>query len=334
MVFDVRIVVRPMMCSLLVVHVAASSLVGCAQRADNSVAPVETGNLETGVVARVGRELITTNDVARIVAAQRIGPSAARDLAIHDALFAAQAQAEGMDTERSTELMVNAALGRRMLRQLLDDADRIGPVTDEELERVMQRRWLDLDRPEGFRIVHAVVRIKADADEATRVRAEVVARAVREAALPVADMAKSKSASREDGVDPIVDAFKRAVDAAPHDGFEVKVEALPPIAADARMLSPDGGGVEKEFAEGASKLDARGALSDIVSTSYGFHVLLLLERIPEARVSLEERRRSVRQEVLWMRAAALRAKLLERSRRDVLVGRDVETLLVMVPVDR
>ncbi|MBK9261697.1 MAG: peptidyl-prolyl cis-trans isomerase [Polyangiaceae bacterium] len=320
--------------SLPWIFVASTMLVGCADKAkDSVVAPLETGNLEAGTVARVGREIIVADDVARIAAAQGVGVAAARDLAIRDALFAEQAKAEGVDADQSMQLVVNAALARRMLRKLLDDADRAGPVTDEELERVMQRRWLELDRPEGFRVVHAVVRTKEDADEATRTRAEAVARAVREAVLPVAGTAKSTSVVR-DQPDPVVDAFKRAAEAVSRDGFEIKVEQLPPIAADARLISPDGGGVEKSFAEGASMLAARGSLSDIVATSYGFHVLLLLERIPEARVSLEERRRSVRQEVLWMRAAAARAKLLERLRPDVLVGRDVDTLLVMVPVDR
>jgi hypothetical protein len=228
--------------------------------------------------------------------------------------------------------MINAARGRRMLRKLLDDADRAGPVTDEELERVMQRRWLDLDRPEGFRVVHAVVRVKAGADDVARGRAEAVARALREAVLPVAEMAKSMVS--RDQPDPAVGAFKRLAEAVPRDGFEVKVEELPPIAADGRLMTPEGGAVEKPFAEGASKLDGRGAFSDIISTSYGFHVLLLLERIPEALVSLEERRLRVREEVLWMRASVARAKLLDRLRPDVLVGRDVDTLLVMVPVDR
>lgn len=307
---------------------------GCGDKTEESVvAPVEMSNLEAGIVARVGTERIFAGEVARIAAAQGVSVTAARDLEIRDALYAAQAKAEGMDAERETELLVNAALARRMLRKVLEDADRAGPVTDEELERVMQRRWLDFDRPEGFRVVHAVVRTKTDADEATRRRAEGVARAVREAVMSAADTAKTTSPVH-DRPDPVVDAFRRAVDGVSKDGFEVKVEDLPPVAADARLLSPDGGGLEKAFAEGAAKLDARGALSEIVSTSYGFHVLLLLERIPEARVPVEERRQKVREEVLWMRSSAARKQLLDRLRPDVLVGREVETLLVMVPVDR
>lgn len=309
-------------------------IVGCGNKAEESVvAPVETGNLESGVVARVANEPIVDHDVARIAAAQGVSVSAARDLAIRDALFAAQAKTDGLDAERNTQLMINAALARRMLRKILDDADRAGPVTDEELERVMTRRWLELDRPEGFRVVHAVVRTDEGIDEAKRNRAKVVAEAIREAVKSAVEKAKSTTAPREQA-DPVVEVFKTAAEAVEREGFTIKVEALEPVASDGRVLSPSGGGYEKAFAEGAAKLAARGDLSDIVTTSYGLHVMLLLEKIPEARTSLDERRRLVREEVLWMRSSAARTKLLERLRPSAGVGREVETLLVMVPVDR
>ncbi len=308
--------------------------IGCGDKsAESVVAHVEMGNVEAGVVARVGAERIFGDEIARIAAAQSVDVSKARELAIRDALYASQARADGMDADVGTQLVVNAALARRMLRRVLEDADRAGPVTDDELATVMTRRWLELDRPEGFRVVHAVVRTKDGADEATRSRAAAVARAVRDAVLSVAELAKTTPLSREQA-DPVVDAFKRAVDTVARDGFEIKVELLDPVAADGRVLSLSGGGYEKPFAEGASKLTARGELSEVVLTPYGCHVLLLLERIPEARVPLAERRQSVREEVLWMRSAAARTKLLERLRSGVLVGREVETLLVMVPVDR
>lgn len=309
-------------------------LAGCGNKSDEFIiAPVDTQNLESGVVARVGEEAIVDQDVARIAAAQGVSVAAARDLAIRDALFASQAKADGLDSTRNAQLMINAALARRMLRKLIDDADRAGPVTDEELERVMTRRWLELDRPEGFRVVHAVVRTDEGIDEAKRSRAKVVAEAIREAVKSAAEKAKTTTVSREQ-VDPVVEAFKTAAEAVERDGFTIKVEALDPVAVDGRVLSPSGGGYEKAFAEGAAKLAARGELSDVVTTSYGLHVMLLLEKIPEARTSLDERRRLVREEVLWMRSSVARTKLLERLRPSAGVGREAETLLVTVPVDR
>lgn len=312
---------------------AFALFVGCADGTkDAMVAPVQTGELESGVVARVGTERIFGDEVARIAAARGVSVADARDLAIRDALYATQAKEAGMDIERDTQLMIHAVLARRMLRKMLDDADRAGPVTDQELETVMKRRWLELDRPEGFRVVHAVVRTKQDADETTKKRAEVVAQAIRDVVMSVASAAKT-STPVHDRADPISDAFRRAVEGVSKDGFEVKVEDLPPVAADARLLSPDGGGLEKAFAEGASKLGARGDVSELVSTTYGVHVLLLLERIPEMRVPVEEQRKLVREEILWMRSSMARSKLLDQLRPGALVGREVETLLVTVPVD-
>jgi hypothetical protein len=320
--------------SLWAIGLSLALISGCGNKADESiVAPVQTTNLESGVVARVGGEAIVGEEVARIAAAQGVSVAAARELAIRDALFAAEAKAEGMDAERNTQLMINAALARRLLRKILDDADRAGPVTDEELARVMERRWLELDRPEGFRVVHAVVRTDEGIDEAKRNRAKVVAEAIREAVKIAVEKAKTTTHPGEQ-TDPVVEVFKTAAEAVERDGFTIKVEALEPVAMDGRVLSLGGGGYEKAFAEGAAKLAARGDLSDIVTTPYGLHVMLLLERIPEARTPLEERRRMVREEVLWMRSSATRQKLLDRLRPTAGVGREVETLLVMVPVDR
>ncbi len=321
-------------CLSVMLGIVVVCLVGCGGTTkEKEVAPVEMAEREAGVIARVGEERIFADQVGRIAAVQGVSVGVARDLAIRDALFATAAKDEGVDAERSTQLMINALLARRMLRKLLDDAEQAGPATDAELERVLQRRWLELDRPEGFRVVHAVVRLKENVDDATRERAKVVASAVREAVKPAAEMAKTTPMPRN-AADPVVDAFKKAVDGIAHEGFEIKVEALDPVTADGRVLSLAGGGYEKPFAEGASKLASRGELSELVLSSYGVHVLLLLERIPEARTSREEMRQIVREEVLWMRSSEARTKLLDRLRKGASVGREVETLLVMVPVDR
>ncbi len=326
---------RHAMCRLRsMLGVVGLLVVGCSgSTKEKEVAPVEMANREAGVIARVGEERIVADEVGRIAAVQGVSVEVARDLAIRDALFATAAKEEGVDAERATQLKINAVLARRLLLKLLDDAERAGPATDAELERIMKRRWLELDRPEGFRVVHAVVRLKENADEATRDRAKVVAKAIREAVMPAAEMAKTTPMPRS-AVDPVIDVFKKAAEGVERDGFEIKVEALDPVTADGRVLSLDGGGYEKPFAEGASKLGSRGELSELVLSSYGVHVVLLLERIPESRVPRDEQLRMVREEVVWMRSSEARTKLLDQLRKGASVGREVETLLVMVPVDR
>jgi len=321
----------------LVSLVAAAA--GCGGGGGPSGPPPERGTLTAGTVARVGREEVNEGTVARIAKAQALDLVAARDLAIRDALFASEARARGVTNDPALEGQVNTALARRLLHQLLADAERQGPVTDAELERVMTRRWIELDRPEGFRTVHAVVELAENADAEARGRAEAVARVIREAVLPVAASARTIERPQpkrpfEDVRDPIVESFRSAALAVDKDGFKVVVEALAPVAADGRLVQPGGGTLVEPFARAASALGARGDTSPLVATSYGVHVIVLLERTPALRVPLEERRRLVRDEVVWGRASAARSKLLEGLRRDVLVERSAESLLALVPIER
>ncbi|HVK67600.1 MAG TPA: peptidylprolyl isomerase [Polyangium sp.] len=321
----------------LVSFVAAAA--GCGGSGGPSGPPPERGTLAAGTVARVGQEEVNEGTVSRIASSQGIDAAAARDLAIRDALFASEARSRGASNDPELERRVSAALARRLLHQLLADADRQGPVTDAELERVMARRWIELDRPEGFGTVHAVVRFAENADDATRSRAEVVARAIHEAVLPVGASARTITRPQaahpfEDVNDPVVASFRSAVDGVDKDGFEIVVETLAPVTADGRMIRPEGGTLVEPFARAASALGARGDTSPLVPTSYGVHVIVLLERTPAQGVPLEERRKLVREEVMWGRASAARSKLLEGLRRGVLVERSAESLLALVPIER
>ncbi len=323
--------------SLFVSLVAAAA--GCGGGGGPSGPPPERGTLAAGIVARVGREEVAESTAFRIAAKQGIDVTAARELAIRDALFASEARARGVPTDPAIEGRVSAALARRLLHQLMDEAERKGPVTDAELDRVMARRWIELDRPEGFRTMHAVVRFAENADASTRARAETVARALREAVLPVAESARTIARPQpkrpgEEVNDPVVAAFRSAVDAIDKDGFEVVVEALAPVAADGRLIRLEGGTLVDSFARAASALGARGETSPLVATSFGVHVIVLLERTAASSVPVEERRKLVRDEVVWGRASAERVKLLEGLRRDVLVERSAESLLALVPIER
>jgi peptidyl-prolyl cis-trans isomerase C len=330
---------RPLLRAPLLLSIVAA-LPGCGGGgAATSGPPPERGTLAAGLVARAGREEVTADAVGRIALAQGIAPNLARERAIRDAIFAAEARASGVDVSPDVERSVKAVLARRLLLQLLAAADAEGPVTDEELRLATARKWLELDRPEGFRTVHAVVRVPEGADAATRARAAQVARAIRSDVLAASAIARERPAplpvrpGDAEG-DPAVDEFRRAAGAGAREGFQVLVEALPAVAADGRMLSMEGGSLDEGFARAASSLVARGDLSEVVTTSYGVHVLLLLERTPSSIVPAEERRRRVRDEVLWSRASAARAVLLEGLRRDVVVERSADALLVQVPSER
>ncbi|KYF86285.1 hypothetical protein BE18_01445 [Sorangium cellulosum] len=119
----------------------------------------------------------------------------------------------------------------------------------------------------------------------------------------------------------------------PADGLEVVAEALPPVTAAGRVLSPAPQHFDVEFSRAAAALNARGDLSAPVASSFGVHVIMLLERIPAQVVPVEERRGLVRDEVVTDRARAAQAKLLEVLRREPKIVGGVDALLELVRIE-
>ena len=293
--------------------------------------------LEAGAVARVGGDAIRGDSVGRVAAAQGVDPKRARDLAIQDALLAEEARARGLDRRPEVDQSVQALLARRVLLELRSEAERAGPVTDAELAEVTARHWLDLDRPEGFRTVHAVVILDAKADEAKRGRAAEVARAAAEAAAATRDAVAATAAPPLHGFESLPDdpgaaLFKAAAEKVPHAGLEVKVETLAPVTADGRVLGA--GRYDPAFSGAAGALVRRGDLSPVTQGMSGLHVIMLLDRVPPQRVPADERRRLVHDEVITDRARAAQAALLDRRRQAVQIDRSVDALLAEVPVER
>lgn len=289
---------------------------------------------DPGAVAYVGDVAISGDRVARIAAAQRVPAPEARDLAVRDALFSLEARSRGLDAERDIELRATALLARVLIEDINAAAAAQGPVTDAELDEVTARHWTELDRPEASRTAHAVVLLKKDAAPPMRARALAVAETIRKAAAPAADAARSSARPSDPRAeDPAAIALRQAVNGVPKDEFEVRVEALPPVVADGRTTEGQGT-FDQAYAKAAIALERRGDLSPVVETSFGFHVLLLLERLPSQIVPREERRRVVLEEVITDRARRARDQLLGDLRAGVKIDRSLDALLAAVPVDR
>lgn len=335
----------------VVAALLAAAVAGCRSDAGSSStggAADPAGGLRSGMVARVGSLDIPAASVARIASAQKLDLRQAREAAVREALFANEGRARGLEADPSVRSVMQAALARRLINALHAEAKRAGAATDAELAEVTKLRWLDLDRPEGFRVVHAVVRLDQNASAARRKDALSIAEAVRRAldplsSSPSASSEPSKGASVEAGGgaaskssagDPLIDEFTRIAGAVPHEGFEVVVEALPPVTADGRVIDPSGASFDPDFARAASELGRRGELSPLTVSSFGVHVMMLLERTPARVVPIEERRERVRDEVVAWRARAAMNAILERSREDASVDRSVDALLALVPVDQ
>lgn len=224
---------------------------------------------------------------------------------------------------RETDWLHRLALARIAADDVADTARQRGAPTDEELRRWTAAHWLTVDRPRAFRTVHALVLLPSDASAAQKEQARALAEAIR---TTVADAST-------------LEAFKAKAAAVPSAGFTVKIEELEPVAEDGRVvrLGAKSGAVlptyDSEFAKAAAALTDVGATSPVTGTPFGFHVLRLLEVVPELRVDQATRRRLAEREVWDERAAADLKTLLDAGRAGVEVERSAEEATGRVTVE-
>jgi hypothetical protein len=288
-------------------------------------------------VARVQSDDIAASSVARVAAAQQKSPREARDILVRDALYAAGARERGL--EAGLAFPASGVLARRLLKELLAQAERAGPVTDEELAKATRVYWLSIDRPEGFATAHAYVLLGPDDGPDRRAEALRWAEALREKALDLAAQVTGSSPRKSEGFspqppdDPITAALRDLAANNDGDGVEAKVEAVPAMAADGRELSSEATQNDLDYARAASALTARGDVSPVTTTRFGVHVIVLLDRTPAVRFSTEERRAKVRDTVIKDRALELQKRLMKELRPTASIDPNVDSVLAEVQVD-
>jgi hypothetical protein len=85
-------------------------------------------------------------------------------------------------------------------------------------------------------------------------------------------------------------------------GLSIRAEQLPPIAEDGRTADPKSRpgdpaqSMVRSFVQAAFSIAKPGDTTRPVRTEFGFHVIRLVNVLPERRVSLEDRRRLLRDE--------------------------------------
>ncbi|HEX6278024.1 MAG TPA: peptidyl-prolyl cis-trans isomerase [Polyangiaceae bacterium] len=275
-------------------------------------------SLPAGVAASVGGELVLVDTIVRIAVARGIDRAPARELAIRDALFAVAARAEPERADRVT-VAERANLARRVLEGFEHEAENAGPPTDAELADVTAERWLDFDRPPSARTTHAVVLTKKPEDASVaRALAERLAAALRGASTSAEFLERA-----------------RAFPAAP---LEVVAERLSPVTTDGRMWDPGARpgtkfpSLDSDYARAANAIERAGEHSPVVKSAFGYHVILLEERLPERRFTLDERRAALHDDIVARRAKKRLDETVTLLRRDtpVEIERTADSLTELV----
>jgi peptidyl-prolyl cis-trans isomerase C len=227
------------------------------------------------------------------------------DLLVRDAV------ARGLHEDPEVVEALKRALVGRLMRARLEEAP--AAVTDAELAEAYAARRDDFVRPEAVRLSHLFLAApRSDPARVAAARARAEGLLARARALPPGDFAGFGQLAREHSEEP----------------------RTAPLDGDLRFQSEDALATTygPEVAAAARALSTEGALSGVVRTDAGLHVLKLRARRPALSLSLDDVREELRARLEGEKRSRAWAAYLARLEQQLSLSVDPDAL-ARVPLD-
>lgn len=277
---------------------AAPSSGAPSGRAEPSPGALGTSTTLGGAAVRVGDQTIAPSMVAGVARAQGLTPEAAARALVDEALLAEAAIQAGALRDPTVVRRIDAVRARTLVARERAAALAEGPVTDDEIAKAMGEEWIDLDSPATRTVVHALVPKGVPNGEALagELRAQLL-------------LAESAAGFLESA-----QAFGKAK------GISVVAETIDmPFTIEGRIAQRGAGntGLDAGFAAASFALAKPGDRSSVVATSFGWHVIELVEVRAEKRATRARKLEVLEPIIVKNRAYAAfeakRAKLREAA---------------------
>ncbi|MBI5513881.1 MAG: hypothetical protein HY909_08945 [Deltaproteobacteria bacterium] len=241
-------------------------------------APRGPSQAATGVVvARVGGEAVTAEEVTVTARAFGLAPREALERAVETRLLAQEARRRRLDPAWVAEAATWRASVQLLLATAVESRYSDATLPPGLVARAVDERTIELAPPERLRVAHFLAPLQGDG-----ALSPAAARAAAErfrASLPAEEVT--------------LEAFEAAAAAFP---TPCRVERLDPMDREGRFDAdgPSAGRYVQSFVRAAWTLTPEAPVSAVTTTEFGVHVLLRVALLPPEPASPEVLRRVVR----------------------------------------